>query len=96
MEFIGWMGAILLALCGLPELIIAIKTGTSTVSYAMLLMWLFGEIFALIYTINKNKKVKLLPLLFNYGLNIVIITAILIIKVSSGKGLQILTQFLLS
>lgn len=78
---IGWIGATLLALSGLPEAIKAIQTLNSPLTWTFLLMWLFGEVFTLIYVLQKNREVKLLPLLFNYGLNIVFITVIVGIKV---------------
>lgn len=79
-EFIGWIGAILLACCGIPEVIYGIKTGSVSLTWGFLLMWGFGEIFALIYTSIKSRKVKLLPLIFNYGLNIVCISILVWLK----------------
>lgn len=79
-EYIGWISAVLLATCGIPEAYEALKTGDSALTWTFLLMWYFGEIFALIYTMNKNKKVKLIPLLFNYGLNLVLISVIISCK----------------
>ena len=79
-ESIGWFSALLLACCGIPEVIISLTTGESGLSWYFLLMWFFGEIGALIYVIGKSKEVKLWPLLFNYGLNIICITIILLCK----------------
>lgn len=80
METIGWLGASLLAFCGLPELYYAITTGTTGLSWAFLLMWFFGEAFALAYVIHKSKKVRLLPLLFNYGCNLICISILMYYK----------------
>lgn len=79
-EFLGWIGALLLAFCALPEALISLKTGDSSLSYPFLFMWYFGEILACIYTVVKSKQVRLLPLMFNYGLNIVFISIILACK----------------
>ena len=79
-EKIGWLGSILLAICGLPEAYFAITTGTTSLSYIFLILWGSGEIFTLFYLTQKNKKIKLLPLFLNYGLNIVFISILLIIK----------------
>ena len=80
-EVLGWCGALLLAFCALPEALISIETDDSSLSYPFLLMWYFGEIFACIYTVIKSKQVKLLPLMFNYGLNIIFISIILLCKI---------------
>ena len=81
MAIIGWLGAILLGVCSFPEAILALQTGDSGLSFMFLGMWGTGEILALIYTIYKNTKVKLIPLLFNYGVNIILISIILVIKI---------------
>ncbi len=80
LEFVGWVGSCLLAFCGAPEMYLSFKNGDSSLSWYFLGMWGFGEIIALIYTIIKNKQVSLLPLLFNYGINIVCIVTISSIK----------------
>lgn len=75
---IGWIGAILLSLCGLPQAIHSYKTKSSNgVSLYFLLMWLFGEVFTLVYVFEKT---DVLPLLVNYTLNIVFIMVILYYK----------------
>lgn len=80
MEIIGWIGGILLAFCGLPEAVLAIQTKQCLLSWSFLLMWLIGEILALTYVILKAKKVSLLPLIFNYGLNILFISIMIFYK----------------
>jgi len=79
-EIIGWISAFLFAFCGVPEVLISLQTGDSGLSWSFLAMWFFGELGAIIYVINKSKEVKLLPLLFNYGVNIVCITIIALCK----------------
>lgn len=79
-EKIGWLGSTLLALCGAPEAYLAATTGESSLSWTFLCMWLSGELLALVYVIHKNSEVKVLPLIFNYGLNIIFISIICIFK----------------
>lgn len=80
-ERIGWLGGVMLAICGLPEAISAIQTGTTGLGWMFLLLWGGGEILALIYTILKSSEVSLRPLLFNYGMNILFILTILTVKI---------------
>lgn len=74
LEIIGWIGAILFAICGVPQARRSFKDGHSSgVSLTFLLLWLGGEILTLVYTIPKG----LLPLIFNYSINIICILIIL-------------------
>ena len=79
-EAIGWCASVLLAFCGLPEALDSIRTGESALSYPFLLMWWSGETLAIAYVILKSKNVKLWPLMFNYGFNIIFISIILFNK----------------
>jgi len=73
----GWIASILLALCGLPLAYKSYKEGHSRgISLLFLLTWLVGEVLALVYSWNKD----VLPLLFNYGLNIFFIGVVLYYK----------------
>lgn len=81
-ELLGWLGSTLLALCGLPEAFQALSTGSSGLTWTFLGLWGGGEIVVLIYTLLKSRQVKLLPLIFNYGLNIVFISIIVWVKVN--------------
>jgi len=75
MENLGWIGSILLAFCGLPQCIDSIKSGNSKgLNWGFLLMWFFGEIFTFYYVANNID----LPLILNYGANIIFL--IIIIK----------------
>jgi len=83
-ELIGWIGAILLATCGIPQLIKAIRTRRfEGLSVIFLFWWLFGEVFVLFYIIHKAFR---WPLLFNYGINIIIIFVILFLFATSRNG----------
>lgn len=77
---IGWLGAALLALCGAPEAYSAIVTGTTGVTDGLLIMWGLGEVFTLIYVWSKHRKNGVLPLFFNYGLNIIFISILMWFK----------------
>ena len=77
---IGWIGSLLLATCGLPELFFAIQNKQVNLSYTFLIWWGIGEIFVFAYTLAKSKHVHLLPLLFNYGFNIVVISILVLLK----------------
>ena len=79
-ETIGWLGSFLLAICAIPEMLIAIQTGNSNLSWYFLSFWLGGEILALVYVILKSTKINLLPLLLNYMLNIICLCVIIYIK----------------
>lgn len=73
-EILGWIGSICLSLCGLPLVIRTIKDGHSNgVDSIFLVVWLVGEIAALLYSLDKD----VLPLLINYGFNIVFITIVI-------------------
>lgn len=72
-NFIGYLGSICLAICGLPQCILSIKQGHSNgISIGFLILWSLGEIFTLIYIIPKSD----LPLLLNYSANIIFLVII--------------------
>lgn len=79
-ETVGLVGSSCLALCAAPETYLAITKGKTDLSYLFLIMWLVGEILLLIYTFIKSKQVRLRPLFFNYGTNIIFISIIIYIK----------------
>jgi len=75
-SILGWLGASLLALCGLPAAIDVIGKGTAEgYSQAFIGMWFAGEVLTLIYVILRHGFDK--PLIFNYGLNLTFISIIL-------------------
>ena len=68
METIGWIGAILLATCALPQVIDTIRKKTvEGLSALFIFWWLAGEIFTVVYVCYKAFRY---PLIFNYGINI--------------------------
>ena len=77
-EILGWLGSICLALCGVPRAIMSYKDRHSHgISWGFLILWAFGELFALAYVYDKLD----LPLLLNYAVNILIVGVILYFKV---------------
>lgn len=69
----GWLGSILLAFCGLPQAIESYKNKCSIgVTWGLIIMWFFGELFTFIYIFPKLD----MPLLFNYSINILFISVI--------------------
>jgi uncharacterized protein with PQ loop repeat len=74
LEVIGWAGAFLFCVCGLPQAWKSIKEGHSDgLSTAFLQMWIWGEILTLIYVLPKWHW----PLIANYVFNIILILIIL-------------------
>jgi uncharacterized protein with PQ loop repeat len=73
LEHIGWLGGIFLAICGAPQAYKSFKEKHSNgISLGFLILWTLGEIFTLIYIIPKMD----LPLLFNYGMNLIFLGVI--------------------
>ncbi len=78
-EIFGWLGSICLAICGIPQAFQSIKDKHSHgISWGFVLLWSFGEIFALAYVYDKLD----LPLLLNYATNILILGIILYYKIN--------------
>ena len=82
MELIGWLGGVLLSICGLPQAVKSFQDKHSNgLSWNFLLMWFFGEILLLIYTIPTG----MLPLIVNYVFNLVLVSVILYYKIEGTK-----------
>lgn len=78
-EILGWLGSICLAICGIPQAWQSFKDKHSHgISWGFVLLWAFGEIFALAYVYDKLD----LPLLLNYATNILILAVILYFKIN--------------
>ena len=92
-EYIGWLGAISLAICSVPQVIQCVKTKTAVgVSWGFLLLWLFGEVFTLIYLFTNDLATY--QLIFNYGLNLIGICSILYYKIMDLKnGRKVKSEF---
>lgn len=77
MEIIGWLGSIMLSVCGLPQAWDSFrKKNSDGISWGFILLWLFGEIFALIYAFYIKEN----PIIFNCALNTIIISVIFYYK----------------
>ncbi len=76
-KLIGWVGSIMLAICGLPEAYLSIKRGYCKLSWSFLNLWLGGEILTLIPILFKIKESYLI---FNYSANIMFILIMLYYK----------------
>jgi uncharacterized protein with PQ loop repeat len=82
METIGWLGAILFAICGLPQAWQCAKDGHSRgLNWFFLAAWLGGEILTIIYIWPKQDY----PLLFNYLLNLVFLGVMIRYKIWERK-----------
>ena len=74
--YIGWIGAILLAICAVPQVIKTWRTKKADdLSWLFLLFWLFGEILTLAYIITDDVLLNIthFPLYLNYLFNIVLV-----------------------
>ena len=77
-EFNGWLGSILLAICAVPLAYRSLVDGHSKgVDTLFLVIWTLGEICTLTYVLYNWD----LPLILNYGLNLVFIGIVVYYKV---------------
>ena len=88
MDLMGWIGSLLLAGCGLPEAILAIKNKRTGLSWPFLIMWGLGEIFVLIPVLF---KVKTPWLIINYTFNTILIGVIVYVKFR-GEGFNVFNK----
>lgn len=78
------MGTILLATCGLPQLVKSYREGHSLgISWLFILAWFLGEIFLLIYIITESKG---FILMLNYVMNTLFAGGILYYKLFPRKN----------
>lgn len=74
LEVIGWIGAVCFAVCAAPQAWLSYKQGHAKgLSWATLILWLVGEICALVYTLPTG----LAPLIFNYAGNLLLLAVII-------------------
>jgi uncharacterized protein with PQ loop repeat len=72
-ETIGWIGNILFAVCGVPQVIKTFRSKSAKdLSILFLWLWLAGELLTLIYIFTDDLETGALhiPLYFNYVVNI--------------------------
>lgn len=76
LELLGWIAAVLFALCGAPQAWDCfIKGNAKGVSPAFIWMWFWGEVLMLGYTLGKVGFIG--PFMLNYMVNLFFITVIL-------------------
>lgn len=85
MKIVSWTGSTLLSICGAPLAIESYRDKSSSrVSWSFLLMWGSGEALTLVYItalqIKSPSGFNLIPLLLNYGCNILFIGVIVYYK----------------
>ena len=83
MNIIGWLSALLLACCGIPQCIKSYKEKNSRgISGLFIVLWTLGEILGLIYVYNNWDII----LFTNYLANSIFCCIILWYKCFPGKG----------
>lgn len=83
-DLIGYIGALLFAICALPQAIKCYKEKHATgLSWLFLLLWLGGEICLLIYTIYTIGAFN--PLVLNYVGNLFLLAVIIRYKICPKK-----------
>ena len=83
MEYIGWCGALLFAICGLPQAYQSWRDGHSHgLNWFFLLAWAGGEILTIIYVLPKWD----IPLLTNYFINGIFLVIMLYYKIYPRKS----------
>jgi len=76
-SFFGWLASVCFSLCSVPQAWESFKNGHSNgISWGFLLLWLIGEICAIIYVLPRRD----MPLLINYIVNAFFISVIIFYK----------------
>lgn len=74
-NYSGWVGALLLAFGGIPQVIKTWKTKKANdLSWLFLLAWFFGGLFLIFYIVGGDilQKNYHIPLYLNYSLNTIV------------------------
>lgn len=66
---IGWLGNMLLAICGIPLAYEAWKNKTIKINFWFLLVWTLGELLVLVHVIRLGDY----PLILNYVANVLLL-----------------------
>lgn len=67
-EILGWIGSIAFAVCAIPQVYDSWKKGHSRgITWGFYVLWVVGEIFTFLYVIPMGK----MPMILNYGLNLI-------------------------
>lgn len=82
MELLGWISAISLSLCGIPQAWRAYKTKTvEGLSDWFIISWSLGEILGVIYVISIGSW----PLIVNYFVNLIACIVLVKYRYFNGK-----------
>ena len=82
-EIIGWIGSILFAICAIPQAYHCWKTKSCHgMTWLFLLMWLFGEVFTIIYVVLQHFS---WALIFNYVFNLLSLGVIIYYKLNTKQ-----------
>ena len=84
MFWVGMLGALLFAICGLPLAIDCYKKGYSTENIQFIWIWFIGEILSTVYVISEIGFN--IPLLLNYFCSIILIGIVLRYEYFPRKG----------
>jgi MtN3 and saliva related transmembrane protein len=84
-EIFGWLAALCFSISGLPQAIKSYRDKHSDgISWAFLILWLLGEIFATLYVLPRMD----VPLLVNYFVNGIFIAIIIYYKTKGKRNEQ--------
>ncbi len=79
-ELIGYIGSLLLAACGLPQVYKSFKDKHSDgLNFWFILLWLVGEYLTLAYVLIK--QISSIPLLANYIISVITTSIIMYYKI---------------
>ena len=83
METCGWLSALCLILCGIPQVIKAVREKHARgLSLSFLVLWTLGEAFGLFYVIYEDSQ----PLTANYFINLIACIILLIYKIRGERN----------
>jgi uncharacterized protein with PQ loop repeat len=86
-EVIGYAGALMLALCGAPQLYKCFKDKHARgLSWGLVLLWLGGEVLTIIYLLMAG--IMTAPLIVNYGFNLIVLVGIFKYKLFPTDGIK--------
>jgi uncharacterized protein with PQ loop repeat len=87
MDAIAAVGSVLLAICGLPQAILSLRTGNSgAMSVAFLTMWLLGEVLLTVYVVHVGQYVLAINYVANTAIAGVILRYRLVPRTSGGRS----------
>ena len=81
MELIGYIGGLLLTICGIPEVIRTVKDNKCHLGWSMLVLWTLGEFFMVAYAFYLGNG----PLIMNYVFNFFVVGIMLYYKIKNLK-----------